>query len=131
MQKGPIISNDGLLVYTLWKVASSRETLGYFNACKIMPVLQLFVKARQQLGEVLSAFEFLDSQALDLTLRELEGVKNPLPNTSAPFYLVVETSGSNAEHDSAKLEVRTIFSACLPCQIACHWKLKFYPTWPC
>ena len=75
-----------------------------FNAqtCKFM---QVFVRARQKLGEILSAFEFFDQQALDLTLKHLEGTRNPLPDTQTPFYLVVETSGSNDVHDSEKLEV--------------------------
>ena len=68
--------------------------------------LQVFVRARQKLGEILSAFEFFDQQALDLTLKHLEGVRNPLPDTQTPFYLVVETSGSNEEHDNKKLQVR-------------------------
>lgn len=66
----------------------------------------MFVRARQKLGEILSAFEFFDQQALDLTLKHLEGVRNPLPDTQTPFYLVVETSGSNEEHDNEKLQVR-------------------------
>ena len=66
---------------------------------------QVFVRARQKLGEILSAFEFFDQQALDLTLKHLEGTRNPLPDTQTPFYLVVETSGSNEAHDSEKLEV--------------------------
>ena len=69
-------------------------------------LLQVFVKARQRLGEILSAFEFFDQQALDLTLKHLEGIRNPLPDTQTPFYLVVETSGSNEEHDNEKLQVR-------------------------
>lgn len=75
--------------------------------------LQVFVRARQKLGEILSAFEFFDQQALDLTLKHLEGVRNPLPDTQTPFYLVVETSGSNEEHDNEKLQVRLIYLA--PC----------------
>ncbi|CAK0772713.1 hypothetical protein CVIRNUC_003992 [Coccomyxa viridis] len=65
---------------------------------------KVFVRARQKLGEILSAFEFFDQQALDLTLKHLEGVRNPLPDTQTPFYLVVETSGSNEAHDSEKLQ---------------------------
>ena len=63
------------------------------------------MRARQKLGEILSAFEFLDQQSLELTLEHLEGVRNPLPDAAAPFYLVVETSGSSEEHDNEKLQV--------------------------
>lgn len=43
--------------------------------------LQVLVRARQQLGEVLSAFEFLDREALDITLRHLPAAKDPLPTS--------------------------------------------------
>lgn len=68
---------------------------------------QVLVRARQQLGEILSAFEFLDAESQALVCQELPGVRSPLPTASSPFFLVVETSGSNAEHDNAKVEVRT------------------------
>lgn len=68
----------------------------------------MYVRARQKLGEILSAFEFLDQQSLELTLTHLEGIRNPLPDTQTPFYLVVETSGSNEAHDNEKLQVRII-----------------------
>ena len=74
-------------------------------------VRQVFVRARRRLGEILSAFEFLDRGSLELTQTELEGVRDPLPGAVQPFYLVIETSGSNAEHDYAKLEAR----AAAPC----------------
>ena len=66
---------------------------------------QVYRRARGALGEILSAFEFLDRQALELTKDHLE-IVDPLPHTNTQFYLVVETSGSNEEHDMAKLEVR-------------------------
>lgn len=71
--------------------------------------MQVFVRARQKLGEILSAFEFLDHQSLALTMKHLEGVRNPLPDTEAPFYLVVETSGSSETHDNEKLQVSSMF----------------------
>ena len=73
-------------------------------APRLPPVQAVFVRAKQALGEVLSAFEFLDRASLEVTLEHLPGSKDPLPGSEAPFYLVVETSGSNAEHDAAKLE---------------------------
>ena len=76
------------------------------GACCAHILPQVYRRARRELGEILSAFEFLDRQALDLTKQHLESVKDPLPSTETPFYLVVETSGSNAEHDMAKLEVK-------------------------
>ena len=66
------------------------------------------VKAKQHLGEILSAFEFLDKDALELTLEEIEGAKAPVPNCVQPFHVILETSGSNAEHDAAKVRVRVL-----------------------
>ena len=75
---------------------------------------QVFGRARQQLGEILSAFEFLDKHALDLTLGVLkDSVKNPLPASHTPFYLLIETAGGNREHDHAKLQVGIPLLLCL------------------
>lgn len=71
----------------------------------MLPLAQVFVRARQKLGEILSAFEFLDQASLELTVRHMDGVRNPLPDTQTPFYLVVETHGSNEAHDYEKLQV--------------------------
>ena len=68
-------------------------------------MLQLLLRAKAQLGEILSAFEFLDQQALQLTLKHLPGAEDPLPGKQGAIYVLLETSGSNAEHDRAKLEV--------------------------
>ena len=76
-----------------------------FLSCGSFPdVLATFVAAKRELGEVLSAFEFLDRAALELTLDTLDHTRNPLADTAAPFYLVLETSGSHREHDREKLE---------------------------
>jgi FAD/FMN-containing dehydrogenase len=74
-------------------------SLPSFDAC-----LKTLALARKHLGEILSAFEFLDKEALDLTLHYVHGIQAPLPDAGEPFYVLVETSGSNAEHDNAKLE---------------------------
>ena len=44
-------------------------------------VLQVFMSARKHLGEILSAFEFLDQAALQMTLRNLPAIQNPLPES--------------------------------------------------
>lgn len=63
------------------------------------------MKARQHLGEILSAFEFLDKQALQLTLSVIPEIVNPLSQSDASFYVMLETAGSNSAHDSEKLRV--------------------------
>ncbi|KAM6178893.1 D-2-hydroxyglutarate dehydrogenase, mitochondrial isoform 1-T1 [Rhynchocyon petersi] len=72
-----------------------------FLACPGFPeVLRTFSSCRGALGEVLSAFEFMDSECMRLVGQHLN---LGCPVQESPFYVLVETSGSNAEHDSAKL----------------------------
>ena len=79
--------------------------------------LQLLRMAKASLGEILSAFEFLDQQALDLTLQHLPDADDPLPDRRGQIYVLLETSGSRAEHDVAKLEVRGAAAVCRPCSV--------------
>lgn len=65
-------------------------------------VQKLFKKAKTDLGEVLSAFEFMDSKSQILTKHHINKIK-PLEE-DYPFYVLIESSGSNKEHDDAKLE---------------------------
>lgn len=81
-------------------------------------VQQVLSQAKHQLGEILSAVEFLDSGSLSLATSLLPGVSNPLGNTGAaaaagaaagagagsPMYMVIETQGSSEAHDKEKLE---------------------------
>ena len=57
------------------------------------------------MNEILSAFEFFDKQALDFTLSVLPEVKAPLQSSSHPFYAIIETAGSNRQHNEEKLKV--------------------------
>lgn len=66
-------------------------------------VQKAFVEAKKHLGEVLSAIEFFDRQSLDMVLSQQDWVKDPL-ESSCPFYVLIETSGSNTSHDMEKLE---------------------------
>lgn len=66
-------------------------------------VQKVFVRARKELGEVLSAFEFMDLRSQQLTKHHLKDAAHPLED-EYPFYILIETSGSNKEHDDAKLE---------------------------
>lgn len=59
-------------------------------------------KAKTELGEILSAFEFFDSTSLKLVLKHVPNVRNVLQNES-PFYVLLETAGSDPDHDSEKL----------------------------
>ena len=64
----------------------------------------VFSAARERCGEILSAFEFFDQEAHDMVLKHT-GQSSPLEQTGErQFYALIETSGSNKDHDDAKLE---------------------------
>ncbi|TVU41973.1 hypothetical protein EJB05_15537, partial [Eragrostis curvula] len=65
---------------------------------------KLLLAARRNLGEILSAFEFMDHHCIDLAMRHLEGVQNPLPASPYKFYVLIETTGSDESYDKSKLE---------------------------
>ncbi|XP_077394163.1 D-2-hydroxyglutarate dehydrogenase, mitochondrial [Festucalex cinctus] len=63
-------------------------------------LLKTFQLCKGMLGEILSAFEFLDSECMRLLNTHLK-LDNPI--TDCPFYVVIETSGSDPRHDEEKL----------------------------
>lgn len=63
-------------------------------------VLKLFQKCKADLGEILSSCEYIDSQSMSCVTKNLN-LKCPIG--SHPFYMLIETSGSNGDHDGEKL----------------------------
>ncbi|XP_048397696.1 D-2-hydroxyglutarate dehydrogenase, mitochondrial isoform X2 [Stegostoma tigrinum] len=63
-------------------------------------ILDIFKESKGMLGEILSAFEFLDYSCREVVCEHLK-LQNPLQET--PFYILIETSGSNDVHDQEKL----------------------------
>ncbi|KAL1959915.1 hypothetical protein VTO42DRAFT_583 [Malbranchea cinnamomea] len=76
--------------------------VAYFGLESYEHLRKAFIEAKSQLSEILSAFELMDGRTQDL-VHQVTGLKRPL-DTRCPFYCLVETSGSNGEHDSEKLE---------------------------
>ncbi|KAF7011038.1 hypothetical protein CFC21_025390 [Triticum aestivum] len=71
-----------------------------FLSCNdYMSCQKLLLAARRSLGEILSAFEFMDRQCIDLAMTHLEGVHNPLPVSPYKFYVLIETTGSDESYD--------------------------------
>lgn len=67
----------------------------------------MVVLAKQALGEILSAMELIDSHSLDVVLRQKAwGLRSPLQD-QYPFYMLLETSGSDGAHDAEKVGGRT------------------------
>ncbi|KAL9464558.1 hypothetical protein AB3S75_002211 [Citrus x aurantiifolia] len=76
-----------------------------FLACRdYFSCQKLLREAKRKLGEILSAFEFLDNQSMDLVLTYLEGVRNPFSSSMHNFYVLIETTGSEESYDREKLE---------------------------
>ncbi|KAK4138312.1 hypothetical protein BT67DRAFT_430953 [Trichocladium antarcticum] len=78
------------------------QNVAFFGLESFEQVQLAFRAAKGQLSEILSAFELMDegSQAL---VRQV--TKNPSPLEGRyPFYCLIETSGSNADHDGEKLQ---------------------------
>lgn len=71
--------------------------LGLQNFNKALKTLKLM---RQRLGEILSAIEVIDYCSMDF-IKNVVGQQSPIGDY--PFYLLIETSGSNAQHDEEKL----------------------------
>jgi len=76
--------------------------VAFFGLESFEKVQQAFREAKSQLSEILSAFELMDAGSQDLVRRVTQN-RRPLEGDH-PFYCLVETSGSNSEHDSEKLE---------------------------
>jgi FAD/FMN-containing dehydrogenase len=95
-------------------------------------VLQTFKEAKRGLGEILSSCEMMDLLALDAATSSL---KLQRPIGEFPFYMLIETSGSNGTHDEEKLTdflERSLASGVVcdgtvasePSRIKLMWKLR-------
>ncbi|RKO90558.1 hypothetical protein BDK51DRAFT_16088 [Blyttiomyces helicus] len=80
---------------------SSAVNVAMLGVKSFAEVQEAFRRARLELGEILSAFEFFDRTCMDLVKRHLP-IREPL-ETKSPFYVLIETSGSNKDHDDEKL----------------------------
>jgi FAD/FMN-containing dehydrogenase len=81
---------------------SSAINVAFFGLESFDKVQLAFREAKKQLGEILSAFELMDSKSQNLVY-DVRGGKKPLDDDH-PFYCLIETSGSNGDHDYEKLE---------------------------
>ncbi|RMJ26599.1 D-lactate dehydrogenase [Aspergillus sp. HF37] len=76
--------------------------VAYFGVESYAQLCRAYKEAKGKLSEILSAFELMDGRTQQL-VHKTSGNKYPLEG-EYPFYCLVETSGSNEEHDMAKLE---------------------------
>lgn len=78
----------------------SAVNVAFLGCQTFQQLLSTFQLCRGMLGEILSAFEFLDRDCMRLLNTHLK-LANPI--TDCPFYIVIETSGSDPTHDEEKL----------------------------
>jgi FAD/FMN-containing dehydrogenase len=81
---------------------SKAINVAFFGLESYEKVQKAFQEAKGQLSEILSAFELMDSHSQAL-VHQVTNNKRPLEGEH-PFYCLIETSGSNSEHDNEKLE---------------------------
>ena len=77
-----------------------------FLACENFgDVLKTLALAKDELGECCAAFEFMDRAVLQLVQKEHRIPVNCSGNSCGlyPFYVLVETQGSNEEHDAENM----------------------------
>ena len=77
---------------------SQAVNVAYFGLESYEHVQNLFKQAKSKLGEILSAFELMDGRTQQLLVRAVNK-KLPLEGEH-PFYALIETSGSNSDHDN-------------------------------
>lgn len=81
---------------------SSAKNVAIFGVESYEHVQRAFAAAKGSLSEILSAFELMDGRTQNI-VAHVKGKAHPLEG-SHPFYCLIETSGSDASHDSAKLD---------------------------
>ncbi|PTB64359.1 hypothetical protein BBK36DRAFT_1136082 [Trichoderma citrinoviride] len=81
---------------------SSAVNVAFFGLESYEKAQLAFREAKKQLGEILSAFELMDSRSQEI-VHQIKGEDRPLEGEH-PFYCLIETSGSNGDHDYEKLE---------------------------
>uniref|UniRef100_A0A1I8NUP8 D-2-hydroxyglutarate dehydrogenase, mitochondrial n=1 Tax=Stomoxys calcitrans TaxID=35570 RepID=A0A1I8NUP8_STOCA len=99
------IGSEGTLgvvtkVAILCPAVSDSVHLAFLGLNSFEAVLQTFKNAKRYLGEILSSCEMIDSIFLAASVDNLK-LKSPI--AGYPFYMLIETSGSNNEHDMEKL----------------------------
>ena len=81
---------------------SKAVNVAFFGLESFDKVREAYREAKGQLSEILSAFEVMDGQSQDM-VHTVTQKKRPLEGQH-PFYCLIETSGSNVDHDGEKLE---------------------------
>jgi len=83
---------------------STSTNVGFFSCPTFDSVTQLLQLSKKHLGEIVSAFEYLDQESVDMALDMLPDLMfRPSSGPDRMYYVVLETRGSNSNHDQEKL----------------------------
>ncbi|XP_066261640.1 D-2-hydroxyglutarate dehydrogenase, mitochondrial [Euwallacea similis] len=74
--------------------------LAFLSLSSFENILKVMKQAKRDLAEIVASCEMIDDSTLDVCTGNLK-LTSPLPNY--PFYMLIETHGSNNEHDQEKL----------------------------
>lgn len=91
-------------------IKSSSVDTAVLKVDDFQKVTRLLHMAKVGLGEILSAYEFMDHQSVDLALKHLAHVSNPIGEDgeeetgSGSGFVLIECAGSDADYNRAKLE---------------------------
>lgn len=107
-----MIGSEGTLgvitkIVILTPQRSKSVKVAVFGCQDYTKVQETFKAAKQMLGEILSACEFFDAKSLELVEKNMQ-LQSPLEK-QYPFYVLIETSGSNEAHDAEVTYVRRKF----------------------
>ncbi|CAH1105950.1 unnamed protein product [Psylliodes chrysocephalus] len=76
------------------------RNVAFLGLQNFVKVLKTFKLLRQRLAEILSAVEVIDTPTMEF-IKNVNSQNSPIGEY--PFYLMIETSGSNERHDEEKL----------------------------
>lgn len=79
---------------------SSSVNLAFLALNSFDEVLKVYKDAKSMLGEILSSCEFIDVESIECAKKNLN-IQPPIDGY--PCYMLIETSGSDEEHDQEKL----------------------------
>ncbi|XP_058454629.1 D-2-hydroxyglutarate dehydrogenase, mitochondrial isoform X1 [Malaya genurostris] len=80
--------------------ASKSINVAFLGLDSYESVKNTFLSAKRNLGEILSSCEMIDAASLESSTYHFN-LQSPIEKY--PFYMLIETSGSNMEHDEDKL----------------------------
>jgi len=103
-----LIGSEGTLgIITKLAISVPRKlhsvNLAMFACESFQEVMDTVAAAKDKLAEIVSAIEFYDYQCSELVVRNLPGMSKAF-ESNFPFYVLVETTGSEEGHDKEKLD---------------------------